>query len=81
MIIASKQTQEKTMRNIDPKFLHADGTINYEAAMTAGRKARSQAAKSGFIAVCDFARELFKADNQISDAVKQPDPSREGAAG
>ena len=67
------------MYNIDPKFLNADGTINNEAAMAAGRKARTRAAGVGFKTIYAIARDLFRAGNQISSAVNQKHQSHEGA--
>ena len=69
------------MHNIDSKLRNADGTIDTEAAMAAGRKARAEAAGAGFKAVCEIARHLFRAGKPISNAVIQPTPSRDDARG
>lgn len=46
------------MYNIDPKFFNDDGSINTEAAMAAGRKARARAAREGATEVKAFGTKL-----------------------
>ena len=44
----------------DKRFFNADGSVNTEVAMEAGRKARSQALFEGFGIVGDTAVQLFQ---------------------
>lgn len=67
------------MYEINPKFLHADGSINTEAAMAAGRKARTQAARQGFKAAWEIIHELIGHREKIANALRQQDASQKGA--
>lgn len=48
------------MYQLDQRFFHKDGSFDVEAAMEAGRKARSQGLFEGCGIVADLAIQLFQ---------------------
>ncbi len=48
------------MYETDRRFFNADGSVNIEVAMAAGRKARAQDLSEGFSIVGDTAVRLFQ---------------------
>ncbi len=64
------------MYETDRRFFDADGSVNTEVAMAAGREARSQALFEGFSIVGDTAVRLFQSARRATAGlfVRVPSP-------
>ena len=63
------------MYQIDPRFYNEDGSINFEIADSASRKARAQAAGDGFRIILRMVRRMFHTGKHLSDVLGERLPS------
>jgi hypothetical protein len=60
------------MYEINPKFLHADGSINTEAARAEGRKARAEAFQEGCKTISELFGRLVRSNTKPTDVMLDP---------
>jgi hypothetical protein len=60
------------MYEINPKFLHADGSVNTESARAEGRKARAEAFQEGCNAISELFGRLVRSNTKPTSAILDP---------